>query len=175
MPLFGTYLKHYRNEKGLSLRRLAEEIAVDPSILSRVERGEVANPSDELLEKLPQAIGRPRNEVYLAAGRITPELITVLEKGMPFLPEQTAKVLGMLEGELHPIMTAPGAPTLAEKMTPTDAATMSHIQSVYTTLGELAVALEQGLINQEQFRHAAELIRQLKLALLANPTEKETP
>ena len=47
----GERIKQYRIQKGLSLRRLAEELGVDPGTLTRWEREEV-EPRGKLTEKV---------------------------------------------------------------------------------------------------------------------------
>lgn len=167
MPLFGAYLKHYRTEKGLSLRRIAEEVGVDPSIMSRLERGEVATPSDDVLKKLPELLGRPEAEVYLAAGRITPGLADVLEQGLPLTTLQAAKALAMLEEQLRPHLAELGDTPLSDLLTPVDQATAARIAEAMTHIAEIVQAMEQGKISATQFEHIAESIKHLKLSHVA--------
>lgn len=171
LPLFGAYLKHYRSERGLTLRRIAEAVGVDPSYLSRLERGDIANPSEEILEGLASVLQTSKDEAYLAAGRITPELAGILEQGLPFTTQQAANLLEMLREHLGPLFNQLEGKPLADLIAPTDAETMGHINSAMSHVAELVQAMEQGKISEKQFEHVTETIRQLKLSLLTRHSE----
>jgi len=165
VTLFGTYLKHHRTQKELSIRKLAETIGVDPSILSRLERGEITTPSEEILTNLPAALDRPKVEVYLAAQRITPELATRLERGFPLLLEQMSHMLMQAEEHLTGLTEMPSLP-IEELLSPTDAETMQQILGSVNDLGEITQALLDGRTSQEQFGRVAEIVHQMKMIIL---------
>lgn len=173
MSLFSSYLKHYRTKNGMSLRGLADVMGVDASILSRLERDEIAAPSEEVLNKLPGAIGRPATEVYLAAQRITPDLATRLERGVPDLLEQMAKLVNEVERHFEGLTQLPPLP-LEQLLSPVDAATMKRISGLGEDFGEILGGLMNGQISPDQFEHLVEVIRQLKLICLPPPPQ-ETP
>jgi len=173
LALFGIYLKHYRTEQGLSLRRLAEILGVDPSILSRLERGEIVNPSEDVLQKLPAALSRPRAEVYLAAQRITPDLAQRLERGIPLIMGQVAKVLSDAEVHLSGMNQLPPVP-ISELLTPADEATVQQLMAAGNDVSDLVVALFSGRLSQQQFGHIASVLQHLKQLALPS-TEEETP
>lgn len=175
MPLFSTYLSHYRNEKGLSLRRIAEQIQVDPSYMSRLERGEIATPSDEILRNLAAVLERPLAEVYMAAGRMTPALAELLEQGFPLTVQQASKTLGMLEEQLQAQFADLGGRPLSDLMSPMDAETMTNINEAMMYIAEMVQGMENGVISQGQFRHIADTIKHLKLSHLAIGDERKTP
>src|SRR5438045_8574634 len=54
---FGEYLYEMRAKQGLSLRKFALRIGVDPAFYSRIERGEVAPPSETILAKIAEGFG----------------------------------------------------------------------------------------------------------------------
>ena len=112
-PQIGERLRGRRHELGLSLRELADQLGVSPSLISQIERGR-ANPSvstlyalvaaldvslDELLfnERRPaqQAAaqvsagpiqrGHERHRIRLASGVLWERLTTVSEPGVEFL------------------------------------------------------------------------------------------
>ncbi len=49
---YGTRIKAARKKRGLSLRALAQAAGMNPSLLSRIESGEVANPGIATIERL---------------------------------------------------------------------------------------------------------------------------
>lgn len=75
---FGTRLKHLRMEAHLSQRALAEMVGMDFSYLSRIETGALGyNLTVESIRKFVRALkvnGQVADELYLAAGRIPPDI-----------------------------------------------------------------------------------------------------
>lgn len=65
----GPYIRHRREKAKLSLRKVAEQVRVNPSYLSRVERG-VIPPSEVLIRALARALGAEAEELFLIAGRV---------------------------------------------------------------------------------------------------------
>lgn len=55
---YGKAIKTIRAAKGISQKKLSEELQLDPSYLSRVERGERI-PSTPLLEEISKKLGIP--------------------------------------------------------------------------------------------------------------------
>jgi transcriptional regulator with XRE-family HTH domain len=53
---FATLLRHYRDRAGLSCGECARAIAVDPSYISRIERGEREPPRRPIVERLAAAL-----------------------------------------------------------------------------------------------------------------------
>lgn len=67
----GFLLRNLREERGLSLRELAQLADIDHAYVYRLETGDKELPSDEVLSKLIRALKAPRREAdmlrYLAA------------------------------------------------------------------------------------------------------------
>jgi transcriptional regulator with XRE-family HTH domain len=53
---FGALLRRYRDRSGLSCNELARAVAVDPSYISRLERGEREPPRRPVVERLASAL-----------------------------------------------------------------------------------------------------------------------
>jgi transcriptional regulator with XRE-family HTH domain/SAM-dependent methyltransferase len=66
---FGAYIRRRREKADLSLRKVAEQVRVNPSYLSRVERG-IIPPSEVLIRALAGALGAEAEELLLIAGRV---------------------------------------------------------------------------------------------------------
>ena len=65
MKHFGEYIRQQReklreNDPEFSLRKIAIRIGVEPSFLSKVERGEQPPPSEAKIALLAEALGRTR-------------------------------------------------------------------------------------------------------------------
>ena len=54
---FATLLRYYRDRAGLSCNELARAVAVDPSYVSRLERGEREPPRRPIVERLANSLG----------------------------------------------------------------------------------------------------------------------
>jgi HTH-type transcriptional regulator, competence development regulator len=81
---FGAYLRERRealrtDDPSFSLRRVAEQIGIQPSYLSQVERGQAASlPSEETLERLARVLGEEPDVVLAMAGKVSRELQEVI-------------------------------------------------------------------------------------------------
>jgi transcriptional regulator with XRE-family HTH domain len=73
---FGERLRQLREEKGLSMRQLAERSGVDVGVVSRVERGQYKPPKIGTIEKLARALDlseAEKEELLRLSGRLEPE------------------------------------------------------------------------------------------------------
>lgn len=157
----------------MTLRQVGEAIGADPSYVSRLERGDIATPSDDLLRNLAAALNRPKAEVYVAAGRLTPELASRIEQGMPLAVQQFGRLLTVAENELDHTLAELGDQPISAVATPADIATMAKITEAMNHVAEMVQALSNGDLSQDQFEHITEIIRRLKLSHLS--TSKKTP
>ena len=70
-------IRDLRKQKGQSLRSAARDLGVDPSHLARVESGEKAL-SASLGDRLSDYYDVNPDHVYIAAGRIPPDIVGIL-------------------------------------------------------------------------------------------------
>jgi transcriptional regulator with XRE-family HTH domain len=70
-------LRRLRSEQGKSLRSVARDLGVDPSYLSRVERGEKP-PSDDLQDRAARYYDVPTDRLELASRRIPDDIVNIL-------------------------------------------------------------------------------------------------
>ncbi len=70
----GSHLAELRNSRGLSLRDVEEatDKAVSNAYLSQVERGQISQPSPNILYSLAEIYGAPYEELMEMAGYIMP-------------------------------------------------------------------------------------------------------
>ena len=85
MKDFGTFVRNKREalRKGdptFSLRKVAERIGVQPSYLSRVERGLEAPPSEETIIRWADEINVDRDVMLAIAGKISSDLVRAIRK-----------------------------------------------------------------------------------------------
>ncbi|MGM0539314.1 MAG: helix-turn-helix domain-containing protein, partial [Thermodesulfobacteriota bacterium] len=81
----GEFLRAQREElkkedKSYSLRQVAQRIGVEPSYLSKVERGENVSLSEEKLILLARDLGQDPDVVLALSGRISSDLQEVIRK-----------------------------------------------------------------------------------------------
>lgn len=85
MENFGTYIRQKRKEKQLfdksfSLRQTAERIQVEPSYLSKVERGVEPTPSEQFVKKIAKELSLDENISLAMVGKISQELKDIILK-----------------------------------------------------------------------------------------------
>lgn len=82
---FSDYVRSRRLElqagkPGFSLRRVAAALDVQPSFLSKVERGESGPPSEEKIKKLAEILGENPDVLLALAGKVSSDLREVIMK-----------------------------------------------------------------------------------------------
>ncbi len=83
---FGKYLRECRLEKqrvegnAFSLRQLAGRIGVEPSYLSKIERGLEPRPSAETTQALAAELGEDPDVLLAMAGKVSGDLLEIIRK-----------------------------------------------------------------------------------------------
>jgi len=82
---FGDYIRERREDlrgkdPSFSLRRVASRIDVQPSYLSKVERGETAPPSEEKIVHLAGVLGEDPDVLLALAGKVSSDLQAAIRK-----------------------------------------------------------------------------------------------
>lgn len=85
MPTFGSFLRERREElrrsdREFSLRQVAFRIGVEPSYLSKVERDEVAPPSEQTIVRLAEDLSLETDVLLALAGKVSSDLLDVIRK-----------------------------------------------------------------------------------------------
>lgn len=87
---FGEYMREKRLARGIySVRGLAAKIGVQPSYISKIERGEVPPPSEERIIQIAQALGENPDLMLALAGRVASDLQDIIRRH----PIQFAKLI----------------------------------------------------------------------------------
>jgi transcriptional regulator with XRE-family HTH domain len=88
---FGRLLRNLRHESGVSIKRLAPELGVTYSYISKLEHG-ATSPSKEVVYKTAKYFSADPNRLLLAAGRVPPEVLRILQEhpddALKFLKER---------------------------------------------------------------------------------------
>ena len=82
---FGQYIKRSREllaeaNSGYSLRKVAAEINVEPSFLSKVERDLVAPPSEQKIKALAVCLKEDPDVLLAMAGKVSTDLQDIIRK-----------------------------------------------------------------------------------------------
>lgn len=78
MERFGQILRDLRNQAGVGIKRLAPELGVTYSYLSKLENNGVA-PSEELVEKVARYFNYDRDRLLISAGKVPAEILRILQ------------------------------------------------------------------------------------------------
>jgi len=76
---FGKLLRTLRTKEGIGIKRLAPELDVSYTYLSKLENSEV-NPSAELVERVAEYFDYNRDALLLSAGKIPREILDILRE-----------------------------------------------------------------------------------------------
>jgi len=85
MNNFGDYIRKRREElrqrdRRFSVRQLAQRIDVEPSYLSKVERGETPPPSEAKILLLAKELGEDPDMLLALAGKVSSDLQEVIRR-----------------------------------------------------------------------------------------------
>jgi len=85
MKHFGEYIRQQREKlradnPEFSLRKIATKIGVEPSFLSKVERGEQPPPSEAKIALLAEALGEDADILLALAGKVSSDLQKVIRQ-----------------------------------------------------------------------------------------------
>ena len=85
---FGEILRELRRNTGVGIKRLAPDLGVSYSYLSKLENNEVG-PSEGLVGRIAEHFHYSRNRLLLAAGKVPPEILQILQEN----PDQAVEFL----------------------------------------------------------------------------------
>jgi len=82
---FGDFIRQRREEMrsedpGYSLRRVAANVGIEPSYLSKIERGEQPPPSEETILALSKELDEDPDVLLALAGKVSKELQGIIRK-----------------------------------------------------------------------------------------------
>lgn len=80
---FGGFIRQRREalrsgDARFSLRQVAQRIGVEPAYLSKVERSEVAPPSEQKIRGLAQELGEDADTLLAMGGKVSTDLLAVI-------------------------------------------------------------------------------------------------
>jgi transcriptional regulator with XRE-family HTH domain len=97
MEEFGHILRELRGKAGIGIKRLAPELGVTYSYLSKLESNQI-RPSEELVERVANYFNYDRDRLLLAADKVPPEVLRILrenpDEALGFLRERFGRPRG---------------------------------------------------------------------------------
>ena len=83
MKVFGEYIRKRREElkerdRDFSVRKVASRLGVQPSYLSKIERGEQAPPTEAKIRALAEILGEDTDVLLALAGKVSSDLRDVI-------------------------------------------------------------------------------------------------
>ena len=82
---FGDFIRQRREEKraadrDYSLRKVAASVGIEPSYLSKIERGEQPPPSEDTIRALAKELGEDADVLLALAGKVSKDLQAIIRK-----------------------------------------------------------------------------------------------
>lgn len=91
---FGRILRQLRSSVGLGIKKLAPEIGVSYTYLSKLENGEV-KPSEELVGRVAHYFSQDKDILLLSAGKVPQDIVEILrnnpDEAIQFLRREFGK------------------------------------------------------------------------------------
>ncbi len=80
---FGKYIrsvrdKRFKEDRSFSVRQVAQRIGVEPSYLSKIERDQVAPPSEATIRRLAEELGEDADLLLAMAGKVSSDLRDII-------------------------------------------------------------------------------------------------
>jgi transcriptional regulator with XRE-family HTH domain len=82
---FGDFIRQRREtlrqeDRRFSVRQVAQRIGVEPAYLSKIERGDVAPPSEAKVRALAHELGEDPDVLLAMAGKVSTDLLEIIRK-----------------------------------------------------------------------------------------------
>ncbi len=94
---FGRILRQLRKNAGIGIKRLAPELGVTYTYVSKLENHEVS-PSEELVKKVATYFNYNQDQLLISAGKVPPEILEILREH----PEDAVEFLKRRFGRRSP-------------------------------------------------------------------------
>ena len=85
---FGSILREMRYQKGMGIKKLAPEVGVDYTYISRIENNQVL-PSEDVIKRLAEYFGQDKDELMIRADRIPRDIMEILRRN----PKETLSLI----------------------------------------------------------------------------------
>ena len=105
---FGKYIRTVREEifkedRSYSVRQVAQRIGVEPSYLSKIERDQVAPPSEATITRLAQELGEDSDLLLAMAGKVSSDLRNIILQRPQLFAELLRKLRDAPDHAIHSV------------------------------------------------------------------------
>ena len=76
---FGEKIKRLREDRNFSQRQFALQLDITPTYMSKIERGELPPPSEEVVKKMAQLLGCNSDELLADADKVDSDLLAIIK------------------------------------------------------------------------------------------------
>jgi hypothetical protein len=114
---FGQMLRRLREGAGISLRSFSKMVDRTPTYISKIERGELLPPAEEVIREMARILRQDAEEMMALAGRIPadlPEIIREHPREMALMLRTARRLTPEQLGEITQSMTRMLPPTKGE-------------------------------------------------------------
>lgn len=82
---FGAFVRQARHKKhqadpAFSVRQLARRVGIEPSYLSKIERGKEAAPGEATVRRIAEALGEDPDKLLALAGKVPADLAAIIQE-----------------------------------------------------------------------------------------------
>src|SRR5262245_55845615 len=82
---FGKFLRERRmtkaaEDRAFSIRQLADRVGIEPSYLSKIERGEQPPPGEETIQRIAKELGEDPDTLLALAGKVSSDLTQIIRE-----------------------------------------------------------------------------------------------
>ena len=123
MP-FGEYIRERREalkakDRRFSVRQVAQRIGVEPAYLSKIERGDVAPPSEAKIRALADELNEDADVLLAMAGKVSSDLLEIIRRRPLLFAELIRELKSMPDHAILRIVRKGYAGTERQGITPT--------------------------------------------------------
>ena len=83
------------NDPAFSLRQVAGRVGIEPSYLSKIERGEEPPPGEQTIRRLAEELGENPDALLALAGKVSSDLLAIIRERPTVVAELLRTVRGM--------------------------------------------------------------------------------
>ena len=102
MSDFGKKIRAARREKKISLRKLASQLGISFTYLSKIESGEMAPPAENKIYNIADKLGLDVDELFILAQKLPQELSDLALR--PEMPKILRATKGLSQNELRELL-----------------------------------------------------------------------
>ena len=88
-------LAQAENDPAFSLRQVAGRVGIEPSYLSKIERGEQPPPGEQTIRRLAEELGKNPDALLALAGKVSSDLLEIIRERPTVVAELLRAMRGM--------------------------------------------------------------------------------